>query len=110
MLALSCCVFIIGGSLIWVIGGYIMSRFFLFFYHCCIYVVIFAKSPYFPGHEYDEVRRHAVTQIAINEGAFEYPDALMVVKSARLQQERGSEIHRDVRETRSFGFSSFFFL
>ncbi len=75
--------FITGGSLLWCIGAWIMSSILLRGLYLMLEIVKVSKSSYYPGHEHDEIRRHAITQIEINldQAHVHYPSTLEVVKS-----------------------------
>ena len=49
----------------------------------CLMIIKAVRSRYFPGVEIDEIRRHAITKISINEesGVVIYPDSLALVKT-----------------------------
>jgi hypothetical protein len=75
--------FVLGGAMLWLTMGYIFSWAVLRMFFLCAKVVIYSKSRYYPGHEFDEVRRHAITRIPINNDSHyvEYPNALFLVKA-----------------------------
>jgi hypothetical protein len=74
--------FILGGSLIWVIGGWILSVVFLKVMFLCVRIIKYSKSRYFPGHEFDEIRRFAITKVAINDDVeSKYPEGLGLIKT-----------------------------
>mmetsp|Transcript_21889 Transcript_21889/g.55152 ORF Transcript_21889/g.55152 Transcript_21889/m.55152 type:complete len:2190 (+) Transcript_21889:411-6980(+) len=75
--------FIFGGALVWMILAYALSSFILNMYFYSVLVVKWCKSPYFPGHDHDEWRRHAITQVAINpdQSDVKYPSSLGLVKT-----------------------------
>ena len=55
--------FIVGGSLVWIIGAYVMSLMGLRVFLFVLRIVKVSRSAYYPGHEHDEIRRHAITQV-----------------------------------------------
>ncbi|CAD7947080.1 unnamed protein product [Amoebophrya sp. A25] len=74
--------FVLGGALIWIILAYVAASFVLYCYFMAVLVVKWCKSVYFPGHDHDEWRRHAITQVAINpdQSDVKYPTSLGLVK------------------------------
>lgn len=75
--------FVLGGALLWLTMGYIFSWVVLRMFFLCAKVVVYSKSRYYPGHEFDEIRRHAITKVPINNDSHyvEYPNALFLVKA-----------------------------